>query len=44
MGCLFSLPETNLILDEYIYIPPVDLYTETYSSDYEAGNLFFLCD
>lgn len=44
MGCLFSLPETNQIADEIVYTYGVDFYIQDGSDDYEANNLFFLCD
>jgi|TARA_Y100000389_G_C17401356_1_gene485523 hypothetical protein len=44
MGCLISLPETDTIPDEILYIPGVDFYTEPFLDDYEVDNLFFLYD
>jgi hypothetical protein len=44
MGCLFSLPETDLIPDEIVYIPGVDFYIEEISDENEMNTLFFLCD
>ena len=44
MGCLFSFPETNQILDEIVYTYGVDFYIENTYDENEASNLFFLCD
>jgi hypothetical protein len=44
MGCLFSLPETNLIQDEIVYTYGVDFYIENTYDENEMNILFFLCD
>jgi hypothetical protein len=44
MGCLFSLPETNQILDEIVYTHGVDFYVQDGSDEYEVNSLFFLYD
>ena len=44
MGCLFSLPETNLIQDEILYTHGVDFYIEQFNDESEMNVLFFLYD
>jgi hypothetical protein len=44
MGCLFSFPETNQILDEIVYTYGVDFYIEDSDDEHEVNSLFFLYD
>ena len=44
MGCLFSLPETDLVQDEIVYTYGVDFYIEHACDESEMNTLFFLYD